>query len=104
MIDNKLSAYISIISNGAIVPIDNYIGGPDEKLIYKFIASFTDPNRDRMSTKFIKKLINKIRILNKDAYNKTDKHRYEVHQYKTGDLYVLEFMQGKLKDRYADGK
>lgn len=100
MISNKLNAYISIISNGSILPVDDYIGGPEEKLIYKFIATFKDESRDKFSNKFIKKLINKIRLLNPIAREKTEVNRYVVNQYTTNELRIIEFVQGDLKDRY----
>lgn len=102
MIDNKLSSYISIISKGSIIPIDNYVGDEDDKLIYKFIANLVDKENAKVSNKILKKIINKMRLVNKIVHDKTEKHIYVVKQYRNGDLFVIEYIQGNLKDRFKN--
>lgn len=103
MMDNKLGTYISIIGNGLVIPGDDYIGEKDNKLIYKLIATFSVPDKTSVSNKFIKKLINKLRITSPVVKEKTDKYRYIVKQeFNQNKLLIIEYTQGELKDRYKD--
>lgn len=102
MIDNNLGYYISVISHNSITLVDNYVGDGDDKLIYKFIASLEDKNKTRLSNKIVKKIINKMRLINEIVRKKTDKNVYIAKQYRTGDLFVIEYIQGGLKDRFKN--
>lgn len=100
MIDNRLTTYISVISNGSIIPTDDYIGLPDDKLIYKLILEFQDKSRTKVSNRVIKKLINKLRMIHPIIRSKTELTTYVVTQKFQNNLIILEYSQGELKDRY----
>jgi len=103
MMDNKLSGYISIIGNGVIIPIDDYVAPEGDPLIYKLICSFSIPDKKKVSNKFVKKLISKMRMMSPVVKAKTDKNVYIVSQnYNQNNLLVLEYTQGDLKDRFKE--
>jgi len=97
MVNKDLAAYIRIISNESIIPVDEVMGGESDKLIYKIILEFKDKEKNSLSTKFVKRLISKLRMLNSTVYKKTQYNRYELKQKFENNLYILEYYQGELK-------
>ena len=102
MIPNNLKAYIAAISHNVIKPIDHVIYPRDEKMIYRLIISFSTPDKTEASNKFIKRIINKLRMLDPVVYEKTDRNRYIVEQRMNDGILCIDYSQGELKDRYKE--
>lgn len=104
MITNNLKAYIAAISHNVITPIDQVIYPKDEKMIYRLIVSFATPDKITASNKFIKRIINKLRMMDSVIFEKTDRHRYIVEQKMNNGVLCIDYKQGELKDRYKEAE
>lgn len=91
MIDNKLTSYISVISKGSLVAVDDYIGDAQDELIYKLIASITPQSKDKMSNKFTKRLISRLKLINEVVRKKLDNYYYELKQYRQGEFIIIVY-------------